>query len=133
MISRSIEAKYVCPECGFKLTTKEGNPRSNVEMRNKISHKAEKGRCIACSEGIFILSSIICKVQSVSNKDEGYYVLGWICNKCETIWYSVERDIKPGLDFSDKVAKVKYKMSCINEPCKSTDFRMITVQYNKKM
>jgi len=133
IIGRSLQAKYVCPKCGFKLTVKERNSSSNIEITDKISNKARKRRCIACSDGVFKLLSIICKTESVSNKDRGYYVLGWVCNKCNIMWYSVERDIEPGLDFSDQIAKIKFRMSCISEPCKSNDFRMITVQYNKKM
>lgn len=133
MICRSLEAKYVCPKCGFKLTVKERSPTSNIEAINKMSQRAKKRRCIACSDGIFKLSCITCKVESVSSRDKGYYILGWICNECGTIWYSVEKDIELGLNFSDQTTKIGFRMSCISEPCRSKDLRMITVQYNKKM
>lgn len=126
-IARSAEIKYVCPECGFKLTVKSPF-YTNIEVIDKLLHKlSDKRNCASC-KGTFDLSSVACKIEDVS--DEKHYLIGWQCEECKTIWHSLERRIKPGMSFTSEMDKIKSMMCCIKRDCESRGFQTISLVYS---
>jgi len=132
MIAKHVEMSYICPKCNFKLTT-SGKVYDNAEFTYKIIYKSKKkdNICSMCKKGVLELMSVRCTVEPITN--ENYYEIKWECEKCNTTWYSIE-DLNPRkADFTSKFDRIREHKLCINEECKSSKVRVISLMYHRKV
>lgn len=132
MIADHISMSYICPKCGFKFTSL-GSVSGNCELSDKILQRAKNTskECLSCRKTLLKLTNIVCKVKPIVNQN--YYEIKWMCEECGTKWHSLHDDIAPGtLNFQAKLNGIRSMTVCINENCKSSNVKTVSLMYNRK-
>jgi len=132
IVAKHIRMKYRCPKCNFKLTI-QGGAFDSVDFIDKIQQKAIKRNsdtCTICKKGVFDLTSIICEVDTIVNRN--YYEIKWRCEECGVQWHSIENLNPKDSEFDVKLDRIIRTTICINEDCGSGEVKTVTLMYCRK-